>query len=101
MAFNWLKKEWHRFWSDPAGERFENHAHRMKREAPRRRIVHTAVGGAAIVAGTAMLVVPGPGALTLAFGLALIAGNSPALARRLDSTERVIRRRMKPAHENR
>lgn len=101
MAFDLLKREWHRFWRDPPGERFENHAERMKEEAPRRRVLHTAVGGVAIAAGTVMLVVPGPGGLAIAFGFALIAGNSKPLARKLDGVERAVRKRLKPAHEER
>jgi hypothetical protein len=93
-----LKREWKHFMGDRPGERFENYADRRKDEQPHVRAIETALGGIAVVAGLSMMVLPGPGGLTMAFGLALIAGNSKKLARKLDDTEVAFRKRL-PAHE--
>jgi ferric-dicitrate binding protein FerR (iron transport regulator) len=99
MAFDNLKRDWNHFIKARPGERFEQHAERASKHSPHRRAAQTAVGGVAIVAGAAMMILPGPGGLAMAFGVALIAGNSKTLARKLDDAERSIRRRAKPASE--
>jgi hypothetical protein len=49
-----------------------------------RRIIRITSGSALVMAGTIMLVTPGPGLLTMAAGLSLLAKDVPAAARLKD-----------------
>lgn len=46
-----------------------------------RRVLRITAGSALVVAGTVMLVTPGPGILTIAAGLSILAKDVPAAAR--------------------
>jgi hypothetical protein len=87
-----LERQWHELAHDKPGQRFANQ-HRRLRHGGRARLVAMAVVGALLVAvGLFLLVVPGPGLLVGAFGLALLAGTSSRLARALDRLEPIVRR---------
>jgi hypothetical protein len=98
MALDAMKQEWLRFKHDCPGERFENHRRRMT-HAPEWHRVARVVGGVLLVLlGIAMCFLPGPGLLVILFGLALLAGISPWLARRMDHGEPRLRAWGSEAH---
>lgn len=88
-----LAEEWHAFRDDSPGQRFNNHRRRMRRRSKAVRIGALVLGGVLLAGGIAMLFLPGPGILFAVFGLALFAGQSRFLAKRLDRAEPPIRRR--------
>ncbi|HNR91446.1 MAG TPA: PGPGW domain-containing protein [Dokdonella sp.] len=84
-----LKQQWHGFTSRPAGRRFQMRW-RAQRERPRgllRKLVLIGLGVALLLAGTAMLVLPGPGVLVMIIGAALIGEESLFVARGLDRAD--------------
>jgi hypothetical protein len=58
------------------------------RESALRRVARIAAGSGLLAAGTAMLVLPGPGLLAIALGLALLAKNVSWARRAFDSIEK-------------
>ena len=88
-----LHSEWRRFVKAPAGTRFQQG---YRERAPGAaslgwRLLRWAAGLAALAAGTVMLFTPGPGLLAMAFGAALLARESLAVARRCDACELWLR----------
>lgn len=90
--FSRLHKEWSRFVKAPAGERFQMLHADCERGSLGGRIARWSVGVLAILAGLVMIVTPGPGLLTIAFGAAVIARESSGVARRCDGLEMRMRR---------
>jgi hypothetical protein len=84
-----LKQRLEEFAKDEPGTRFQDRYHRI--HAGGRNIVHKAffitLGAFVIGAGIFFLPAPGPGMLIIAFGAALIAQESLALARLMDRAE--------------
>jgi len=86
-----LEHQWHEFAHDKPGHRFENQHHRLKRGGKALSVGMAMVGALLVAAGVFLLFVPGPGLLVGIFGLALLVGISPRLARALDRSEPVVR----------
>lgn len=86
--FENLKRHMRNFMSARSGTRFRVH-HRRQRARP--RVMHTVVvigiGLVLIAVGFVLLFLPGPGLLTAAIGLALIAEESLMVARWLDHVD--------------
>lgn len=81
-----LRRQWQHFKATPSGQRFETR-HRSRRASSSgiaRKIVISTLGVLIILAGIAMLVLPGPGIIALIGGAALIAEESLIAARILD-----------------
>lgn len=81
-----VKKQWKHFVAVPSGRRFQMR-HRLQRSKTGgvlRKILITGLGGLLMLAGGAMLVLPGPGLLTIVIGAAVIAEESLVAARALD-----------------
>lgn len=91
-VFSRLHKEWSRFVKAPAGERFRKLHAECEQGGLGGRVLRWSLGLLAILAGMVMIVTPGPGLLTIAFGVALIARESIAVARRCDGFELTLRR---------
>lgn len=89
-----MSSGWGEFKAAPPGERFQRRF-RAKRAAGTRRlwrILSIAGGTLLLTLGLFLLVTPGPGALVLVLGGALVAGESMWMARFLDWLEVRIRR---------
>ncbi|WP_433868551.1 PGPGW domain-containing protein [Saccharopolyspora sp. CA-218241] len=69
----------------------------MPQENPLRRVVLTVVGSVLVLAGVALLVLPGPGLLLVLAGLITLAETFPALERYI---EPVRRRALKAAEDS-
>ena len=85
-----LKQRWQHFVALPSGQRFQGHYQRHQQSRPRtlhRKIL--AIGGGILIMGIGVvfLPAPGPGALILLIGAALIAEESLLAARILDKIE--------------
>ena len=80
-----LKRLARRFLSAPSGTRFQARYVRLQ-QRPRlaRTVLAGGLGLLLLALGLILLVLPGPGLLVAAIGLALIAGESLTLARVLD-----------------
>src|SRR5262245_44674740 len=95
-----MREEWRRFRADPQGQRFVRYWQRQHgRRSTRLRVLSVAIGLLLLGAGVALLFVPGPGILVMAFGLAALAGESLALASWLDRMEPRVRRMVAGAHD--
>ena len=84
-----MRQEWRHFVSAEPGARFAG-LHARKSAAGRgllRRAAWWLMGLGLMLAGFVMLFTPGPGILTLALGIACIAGESAAFARKCDRAE--------------
>ena len=84
-----MRQEWHHFVAAEPGARFAG-LHARKSAGGRgflRRAGWWLMGLGLMFAGFVMLFTPGPGILTLALGIACIAGESLAFARRCDRAE--------------
>jgi hypothetical protein len=83
--FDWLRAHFRALLAAKSGTRFRR---QYRRRLARPHLGHTilAVAGGLllILAGIAMLVLPGPGLLAIVIGAALIAGESQLIARLLD-----------------
>ena len=80
-----LKFRIRRFVATPSGSRFRVHHERLEQRPNLMRTMLVVGGGLILLAlGLIMLVLPGPGLLVAAIGLALIAGESMWVARLLD-----------------
>src|SRR5687768_12879236 len=96
-ALSEIKAEWHRFKDDAPGERFEHHRERMDAHPKWHNIVRGVAGVALIAVGVVFCFLPGPGVVGIAFGLALLAGMSRAIARTMDRVEPRMRAGMERA----
>lgn len=104
-----LKKEWHWFWSRPAGHRFQDF--RERRQQQREKAGKSAsskllfVGGILLaIVGVVLLPLPGPGSIVILPGLMMLSMQSQAAARTFDYldrrrelTTRWLKRKMKKA----
>ena len=90
-----LKRTWEELLRSEPGRRFQdrNDRHRMRglREWNRERILKPLVGVAIIVPGIIMIPAPGPGAIIVILGLALIADEFRPVAIFLDRSELGLR----------
>ena len=76
-----IRRSWNEFTCAAAGKRFETRYQRMRGAAgPARRALRAAMAMALIIAGLAMLFVPGPGILVILAGASLLAEQSLAVA---------------------
>lgn len=94
--FEAVHRHWRAFRAEPAGTRFQR---RYRRRAARpsgllRKLGVMVAASGLLVAGLAMLVLPGPGLLALILGAALIAEESLFAARLLDRIDFAISRRL-------
>jgi hypothetical protein len=87
-----IKQEWRQFRDDPPGERFRNHNERMRSKSRALVVAQFLLGVVLLVVGIALLFIPGPGTVVMAFGLGVLAGRSKKLAGVLDRAEPVVRR---------
>ncbi|MEO5810961.1 MAG: PGPGW domain-containing protein [Rhodanobacter sp.] len=81
-----LRRQWQHFKATPCGRRFYTR-HRVRRAqggGVARKLLISALGGLTVLAGIAMIVLPGPGMLAIALGAAFIAQESLFAARLLD-----------------
>ena len=87
---------------DP-GTRFERLHQRKKRDGRSfaRRLFWWAAGVLLVLAGFVMLFTPGPGLLSIAFGVACVAQQSLPFARRCDRAELRLRRAFRRARSGR
>lgn len=91
--FSRMRAEWRLFVDCEPGSRFER-LHERKRRHGRafgQRLFWWFAGVLLILAGIVMLVTPGPGLLSIAFGIACLAQESLRLARRCDRAEMRLR----------
>lgn len=98
-----LRHEWQLFVACPAGARFER-LHERKRSDGRRlarRLFWWTAGVVLIAAGIVMLVTPGPGILSIAFGAACLAQESLGFARKCDRLEVRVREALRRARARR
>ncbi|HEY8142864.1 MAG TPA: PGPGW domain-containing protein [Kofleriaceae bacterium] len=92
------RHEWRRFKDDEPGRRFRHYRTRLHQHGSRAlRILGIAAGLLFILAGIAMCFLPGPGAVTILLGLAMLGGESRRLAAWLDRLEPWLRRRASAA----
>ena len=88
------RHEWRRFRDDQPGRRFRHYRTRLHQHGSRAlRILGLSVGILLVFAGIAMCFLPGPGAVTILLGLAMLGGESRRLAGWLDRLEPWLRRR--------
>lgn len=91
--FEGLRKQWHVFRADPAGERFQGRYRRNTARAGTLRKVLTIGGGLVLlVVGIALLVLPGPGVLFILLGAGFVAEESLIAARALDRIDLALHR---------
>ena len=88
-----IRSEWQAFARAAPGERFVHLHERKQRDGKRlaHRVFWWTTGIVLILAGFIMLFTPGPGLLGMAFGIACIAQESRAFARRCDHAELRLR----------
>ncbi len=89
-----LREHWRHFSARPAGRRFQMRwrANREKPAGLARKLLLMGLGSLLLLAGTAMLVLPGPGVLVMIIGAALIAQESLFAARLLDRLDQWLAR---------
>jgi hypothetical protein len=94
--FTRFRQQWQAFRADPAGQRFElRHArHRDRHRSIWHRTSVLTLGVTAILVGTAMLVLPGPGLLVMVLGAFLIGEESLGASRLLDRCDLWFSRRL-------
>lgn len=91
-----LRREWRTFRSERVGTRFQR-IHRRRAARPSSRPMRIAVmlaGAILVVVGLVMIMLPGPGLLTMLVGVALIAGESLTVARLFDRANLALERRL-------
>lgn len=91
-----IREEWRHFRDCEPGTRFER-LHARKQQGGRgvsNRLFWWTAGLLLILAGIVMLFTPGPGLLSIAFGLACLAHQSLPIARRCDRAEVGLRARL-------
>ncbi len=91
-----MNDQWRAFAAMRCGRRFQqrNRARRERKAGLVRKTLVISLGVIIILAGIAMLVLPGPGILTMIIGAALIAEESVFAARLLDRADLWITRRV-------
>lgn len=89
QAIETVKSYWEDFKAGAPGERFEAFYERRREERSGawKGVVYVVLGLGLVAVGAVLLVMPGPGLLVVALGLAIIAGESRIMARGLDVTE--------------
>src|SRR5262245_11778477 len=92
--FGGIREEWRTFRADPPGERFARHERRGEQRSAAQRAMRIVLGAVLLALGVFLLFVPGPGLLVMVFGLAMFAGESRWIARRLDAAEVWLRARI-------
>lgn len=96
-----LKQDWQEFKTSPPGKRFQNLHRRRNERGGQQQPWFAIVGVALMIVGVLLLLLPGPGVIFLAAGLALFAQEMPFVARFLDALElrlgRWFGRRDRPA----
>ena len=92
-----LRRQWDHFAASSSGRRFEARyrLRRARRYGFLWRILISGAGVALMLAGLAMLVLPGPGILALIIGAALIAEESLVAARILDRMDAWVSGKLK------
>jgi hypothetical protein len=85
---------WRVFWRDRPGRRFERRYERTRGEhvTPARRVARVASGSMLVAVGIVFLPLPGPGFIPIAFGGAILAGESLRIAQLADRCEMRVRR---------
>lgn len=85
-----VRRQWQHFMATPSGRRFQtrHRLRRARRGGVAGAILIISLGVVVILAGVAMLVLPGPGILTIIVGAAMIAEESLFVARLLDRLDR-------------
>jgi hypothetical protein len=80
--FSRLKRQWRQLRADPSGERFRRRYERRKQErrSPLGRTAWTLAAIVLIGAGVVAIPLPGPGALLVVLGLAILAEESRTVA---------------------
>jgi len=81
-----VRRQWQHFKATPCGRRFQTR-HRLRRSSGggvARKVLISGTGLLIMLAGIAMIVLPGPGLLAIVLGAALIAEESLFAARMLD-----------------
>lgn len=89
-----LKREWRTFRSERVGTRFQRY-YRRRAARPSGQLTRIAVmlaGAILAVVGLVMILLPGPGLLTMLLGIALMAGESLTVARLFDRANLVLER---------
>ena len=86
-----IAQEWRTFRGDEPGQRFENHYDRMRQGSRVGAIARMGAGVILLLAGIAMLFIPGPGILVMLFGFGLLGGESKTIARAMDRVEPALR----------
>jgi hypothetical protein len=71
----------------------------MKRNLGRKTVVGV-VGGATVATGTALLVLPGPGLVVIAGGLAILSREFPAAGRLMDGARDAALRRIRRSSDH-
>lgn len=94
--FEGLRSQWRLFRADPAGQRFVlRHArHRDRHRSTWHRASVMTLGVVAMLVGTAMLVLPGPGLLVILLGAFLVGEESLVASRLLDRIDLWFSRRL-------
>lgn len=94
--WNSFKDDWETLKSSEPGHRFQDRYKRRHQSVSKRsKYIKPLIFGAGFIVigiGILLLVFPGPGWVTIALGLALIAGESKILAQILDILEMMIRK---------
>jgi hypothetical protein len=94
--FEGWRGQWRQFRADLPGQRFMlRHArHRDRHRSPWHRASVMTLGVAAMLVGTAMLVLPGPGLLVILLGAFLVGEESLVASRLLDRIDLWCSRRL-------
>lgn len=88
-VFAQLRSSWRELRAAPPGQRFRRRYLKHRDDAGGwHRVLIMVAAGTLLLAGAAMLVLPGPGLITLLVGAALLAQESFVVARILDAGER-------------
>jgi hypothetical protein len=88
-----LKNHWRELADSPPGKRFQSRYEKKQRDGRSNgRTLKLVAAALLIAAGIVLLVVPGPGSVLIVLGAALLAEESPRIARGLDWMEMRIRR---------
>ena len=91
--FGTFRRQWHDLTKAKPGSRFQNRYHGCKgrRENPALKVCYIALGTLILVVGLVLLPAPGPGALVMFLGAAMLAEELLWVARACDAAEVKIR----------
>ena len=91
--FGKLRRQWHDLATAKPGRRFQNryYGRKRRRDNPALKVCYIVLGALIVVAGIALLPAPGPGALVLIIGAAMLAEESLWVARACDAIELKVR----------